>query len=176
MNPPHNLAAEYLQDVLGTFEGMKKLADKTMAQLDDSQFYEVLDPESNSLEALIKHMHGNMLSRWSDFLTTDGEKPTRKRDGEFESSRFSRTELADLWEQGWDTLFQALRSLTPDDLLRTVFIRGEARTVLQAIQRQISHYGYHVGQIVFLGKHLKGEGWQTLSIARGQSKAFRPGS
>ncbi|KPV60371.1 hypothetical protein QJ48_06135 [Paenibacillus sp. A3] len=166
MNQPIQLGDEFLKESILAFESMKKLADGTMSQLEDAHFYETIDPESNSMELLIKHMHGNMISRWTDFLTTDGEKPDRNRDGEFEVSRLPRTELLRLWEAGWERVFQALRSLTPEDVLRTVYIRGEAHTVLKAIQRQVSHYGYHVGQIVFLGKHLKSEHWQTLSIPR----------
>jgi hypothetical protein len=175
MNETVLLADLYLDEVISSFMKMKKQGDRTMAQLDDQQFYAVLDPESNSIEVLIRHMNGNMLSRWTDFLTTDGEKPNRARDEEFEAKRLGREELKKLWEQGWDTLFLALRSLTPDHLLQQVYIRGEAHTVMQAIQRQIAHYSYHVGQIVFLGKHLKSTDWQTLSIARGQSKAYKPG-
>jgi hypothetical protein len=174
MTHPQDFAGEFLQEALHTFTNMKKLADKTMAQLNDPDFYVTLDPESNSMEILIKHMHGNMLSRWKDFLTTDGEKPTRDRDGEFEASHFTREQLIQLWEDGWDTVFTTLQSLTPENLLETINIRGEAHTVMKAIQRQISHYGQHVGQMVFLGKHLKHESWQTLSIARGQSKSFNP--
>ncbi|MFB0845317.1 DUF1572 family protein [Paenibacillus oleatilyticus] len=157
MNQPFQLGDEFLKESISAFESMKKLADGTISQLEDAHFYETIDPESNSLEILIKHMHGNMISRWTDFLTTDGE---------FEVSRLPRAELLRLWEEGWERVFQALRSLTPEDVLRTVYIRGEAHTVLKAIQRQVSHYGYHVGQIVFLGKHLKSEHWQTLSIPR----------
>ncbi|NEN82528.1 DUF1572 family protein [Paenibacillus elgii] len=166
MNQPIQLGDEFLKESISAFESMKKLADGTMSQLEDAHFYETIDPESNSLELLIKHMHGNMISRWTDFLTTDGEKSDRNRDGEFEVSRLPRAELLRLWEEGWERVFQTLRSLTPEDVLRTVYIRGEAHTVLKAIQRQVSHYGYHVGQIVFLGKHLKSDHWQTLSIPR----------
>ncbi|WP_127488979.1 DUF1572 family protein [Paenibacillus ehimensis] len=166
MNQPFQLGEEFLKESISAFDSMKKLADRTMSQLEDAHFYETIDPESNSLEILIKHMHGNMMSRWTDFLTTDGEKPDRNRDGEFEADRLPRTELLRLWEEGWERVFQTLRSLTPGDVLRTVYIRGEAHTVLKAIQRQVSHYGYHVGQIVFLGKHLKSDRWQTLSIPR----------
>jgi hypothetical protein len=171
--PQLDLAEEYKKTVVDRLERIKTLADKTFAHLDDSDFYEVLDPESNSLEMLIKHMHGNMFSYWTDFLTSDGDKPSRDRDGEFEASHFSREKLLGLWEQGWDTLFSTLRELSSEDLLRTVYIRGEAHTVVQAIERQIFHNGYHVGQMVFLGKHLKYEAWQTLSIARGQSRSYR---
>lgn len=167
-------AASFLKDTIETFRSMKKLADRAMAQLDDSQFHASLDPESNSLETLITHVHGNMISRWTDFLNSDGEKPTRDRDGEFEPKQWSRKRLLSLWEEGWSTLFSALNDLRPEDVLRTVTIRGEAHTVLQAIQRQVSHYGYHVGQIVFLAKHLRSSHWQTLSIARGQSKLYKP--
>ncbi|WP_036745473.1 DUF1572 family protein [Paenibacillus sp. UNC451MF] len=164
----------YLQESIQAFQSMKKLADRAMEQVDDSQFHHVLDQESNSLEVMILHMHGNMLSRWTDFLTSDGEKPTRNRDGEFEAKGLDRKALIELWEQGWAVLFDTLLSLQPEDLLRNVTIRGEAHTVLKAIQRQVSHYGYHVGQIVFLAKHLGNPHWQTLSIARGQSKTFKP--
>ncbi|UJF36135.1 DUF1572 family protein [Paenibacillus hexagrammi] len=164
----------FLQESIQAFESMKKLADKTMAQLEDGHFQYQLDAESNSLETMITHMHGNMLSRWTDFLTTDGEKESRDRDGEFEPKGLSRAELLELWEAGWGVLFTTLRSLQPDDVLKTVHIRQQPHTVIQAIQRQVSHYGYHVGQIVFLGKHLAGNHWNTLSIARGQSKSFRP--
>lgn len=167
-------AAYFLQDTIQTFRSMKKLADRAMEQLEASQFHAAPDPESNSMEIIIKHMHGNMLSRWTDFLTSDGEKPTRDRDGEFESVALEREQLLQLWEEGWSALLSALDSLGPDDVLRTVTIRGEAHTVLQAIQRQVSHYGYHVGQMVYLAKHLRSAQWQTLSIARGQSRSFQP--
>ncbi|WP_261807862.1 DUF1572 domain-containing protein [Paenibacillus sp. N3.4] len=143
----------FVQESIRAFESMKQLADRTFAQVEEEQFYLTLDSESNSLEVLIMHMHGNMLSRWTDFLTSDGEKETRERDGEFENKQLSNEELLALWEEGWGVLLGTLRSLTPDDLLKTVYIRGEGNTVVNAIQRQVSHYGYHVGQIVFLGKH-----------------------
>ncbi|SDN85304.1 Protein of unknown function [Paenibacillus sp. yr247] len=168
------VADVFLQESIRAFENMKKLADNALAQADDSHFYQTLDEESNSLEVLIKHMHGNMLSRWTDFLTTDGEKETRERDGEFESSQHSREELISIWEEGWKVLFTALHALTPEDVLKTIQIRGEENSVLKAIQRQVSHYGYHVGQIVFLSKHWASHHWETLSIARGQSKSFKP--
>ncbi|MFE5318963.1 DUF1572 family protein [Paenibacillus sp. NPDC056579] len=169
-----SVAAYFLQDTIQTFRSMKKLADRAMEQLEASQFRAAPDPESNSMEIIIKHMHGNMLSRWADFLTSDGEKPTRDRDGEFESGALDREQLLQLWEEGWSALFAALEDLGPDDVLRTVTIRGEAHTVLQAIQRQVSHYGYHVGQMVYLAKHLRSAHWQTLSIAKGQSRGFKP--
>lgn len=169
-----HVAQVFLEESIRAFASMKKLADQAFAQADDAHFYQTLDEKSNSLEVLIKHMHGNMLSRWIDFLTSDGEKETRERDNEFESSHLTREELISLWEAGWKVLFDALNALTPDDVLRIVRIRGQELTVIQAIQRQVSHYGYHVGQIVFLSKHWANEGWKTLSIARGQSKMFKP--
>jgi hypothetical protein len=174
MTTNSEVAEVFLQESIRAFENMKKLADKTMAQLDDVHFHLTLDAESNSMEILIKHMHGNMISRWKDFLTSDGEKESRNRDGEFESKKLSREELVSLWEEGWNVLFHTLRSLKKSDVLSTIYIRGEAHSVLQAIQRQVSHYGYHVGQMVFLGKHLASDNWQTLSIARGKSQAFKP--
>lgn len=174
MSDNTQVAQVFLLESIRAFENMKKLADKAFAQTEDAHFYLTLDEESNSLELLIKHMHGNMLSRWTDFLTTDGEKESRQRDGEFESSQYSREELISTWEEGWKVLFDTLHGLTPDDVLRTVQIRGEGHSVLQAIQRQVSHYGYHVGQIVLLSKHWANQHWETLSIARGQSKAFKP--
>ncbi|AEI39551.1 DUF1572 family protein [Paenibacillus mucilaginosus] len=176
MGEAQELGKVMLEESIQAFRSMKALGDRTLAQLEDVQFGEALDPESNSMEVLIRHMHGNMVSRWTDFLTTDGEKPDRDRDGEFEGAGAGREELLALWEAGWAVVFGTLESLQPADLLRTVTIRGEAHTVVKAIQRQVSHYGYHVGQMVFLGKHLRSESWQTLSIARGQSRAFRPGT
>ncbi|MGG1515080.1 DUF1572 family protein [Paenibacillus oryzisoli] len=169
-----NVAEVFLLESIRAFQSMKKLGDKSFAQTDEAFFNQTIDPESNSLEVLIKHMHGNMRSRWTDFLTSDGEKPDRERDGEFEGGHASKAELLALWEEGWKILFDTLHSLTPDDVLREVTIRGEKHSVVQAIQRQVSHYGYHVGQIVFLCKHWSSQDWQTLSIARGQSKAFKP--
>lgn len=174
MSDNTQVADVFLQESIRAFQSMKKLADKAFAQTEDSFFYQTIDEESNSLEVLIKHMHGNMLSRWTDFLTSDGEKETRDRDGEFETENLSRSDLIALWEEGWQVLFATLHALTSDDVLSHVRIRGESHTVLQAIQRQVSHYGYHVGQIVLLCKHWSSQDWQTLSIARGQSKLFKP--
>jgi hypothetical protein len=165
------LAKHYLETVLATFKKQKTLAEKAFAQLESKHFHVTLDAESNSVAVIIKHMSGNMRSRWQDFLTTDGEKSDRDRDQEFNSNE-SVSELMQLWEEGWRILFTTLESLTPDDLLKTVLIRAQPYTVLQAIERQVDHYAYHVGQIVFLAKHLQSETWQTLSVARGQSRAF----
>ncbi|MDD9267701.1 DUF1572 family protein [Paenibacillus sp. GCM10023248] len=174
MSDHSQVANAFLEESIRAFTSMKKLGDGALAQTADEHFYQSLDEESNSLEVLIKHMHGNMLSRWTDFLTTDGEKESRNRDAEFEGGRSSREELLALWEEGWQVLFDALGALTPEDVLRTVRIRGQEHTVIGAVQRQVSHYGYHVGQIVFLSKHWTSGSWRTLSIARGQSQTFKP--
>ena len=166
-------AALYLEDVADQFRAYKRLADRALAQVRDEDLFVTLDPESNSLAVLIQHMAGNLISRWTDFLTTDGEKPDRNRDTEFERYEAdTRDALMARWESGWGLLFAALEPLTDDDLQKTVSIRGEAHTVLQAINRQLTHYASHVGQIVFLAKHLAGPRWKTLSIPRGQSRQF----
>ena len=159
----------YLTDVRSRFASLKKLADDALKQA-DADFFTVLGPEDNSLAVIVKHMGGNIVSRWGN-LSEDGESETRDRDAEFVISD-SREDLLTRWETGWDTLFRALDSLNPDKLLDTVTIRGEAHTVLQAINRQLSHYAYHVGQMVFLAKHFQGEAWESLSIPRGESAAF----
>ena len=159
----------YLTDVRSRFASLKKLADDALKQA-DADFFTVLGPEDNSLAVIVKHLSGNMVSRWGN-LSEDGESETRGRDAEFVISD-SREDLLTRWETGWDTLFRALDSLSPDKLLDTVTIRGEAHTVLQAINRQLSHYAYHVGQMVFLAKHFQGEAWESLSIPRGESAAF----
>jgi hypothetical protein len=143
-----------------------------MAQVSDDQLYISLDPEMNSIALIVKHMAGNMCSRWSDFLESDGEKPGRNRDCEFEQPPESREALIKLWETGWQMLFTAVESLTEADLSRTVTIRGEPHSVTQAINRQLAHYPYHCGQIVFLAKHLRHESWQSLSVPRGHSQEF----
>ncbi len=162
----------YLKDSLDVFRYYKTLAERAMAQCTDAQLFESLDPESNSIAIIVKHMAGNMRSRWRDFLTTDGEKPDRNRDTEFESPATTRAELMDQWNAGWKWVFDALEPLTDADLTRTVTIRGEAHSVMQAINRQVAHYSHHIGQIVFLAKHLCGEHWKSLSIPRKQSAAF----
>lgn len=164
----------YLTDTLERFRSLKKLADGALAQVTEGEFFAVLDRESNSLAILVKHMAGNMRSRWRDFLTSDGEKPDRHRDSEFEvdPSTTSRQRLLQFWESGWADLFHAIEALEPTDLGRTVLIRAEPHRAIEAIQRQLAHYGYHVGQIVQLAKHWRGPSWKTLSIARGQSDEF----
>jgi len=165
---------EFLKQTLATFKSQKSLGDKTFAQLGDEQFFLAPNAETNSIAVTIQHMAGNMRSRFTDFLTTDGEKPDRNRDGEFEAQPLTRAQLVEQWEAGWQVVFGTVGALTSADLLRTVYIRSEAHTVMQALIRQLSHYGYHVGQIVYAGKFLKDAGWKTLSIERGKSKDWRP--
>jgi uncharacterized damage-inducible protein DinB len=168
-----DIGRRYLDDAVGEFRKYKKYADRAVAQVSDDEFFRQIDRESNSIALIMKHISGNQHSRWKDFLTTDGEKPDRDRDTEFE--RFdsdTKEKLLARWEEGWRLLFEALAPLTGEDLQRTVSIRGEAHTVLQAIQRQLTHYASHVGQIVFLAKHLAGDRWKTLSIPRGKSRQF----
>ncbi len=164
--------ASYLKDSLAIFRQYKKLAEGAIAQLTDEQLLAVLDTEMNSISTIVKHMAGNMRSRWTDFLISDGEKPDRDRDSEFSDPPQNRRELLDLWEDGWNRVFAALSPLSDDDLGRTVKIRGEAHTVMQAINRQIAHYAYHCGQVVFLAKHLHHKDWKCLSVPRGQSMSF----
>lgn len=169
---PLEFTTSYIQDSLAVFRQYKSMAEKAMAQLDDSQLTAALDPEMNSIAQIVKHMAGNMRSRWTDFLTSDGEKPDRHRDTEFEDPPANRAGILALWEQGWKTCFAAIEPLTDADLGRTVYIRGEAHSVMQAINRQIAHYACHIGQIVFLAKHLKSSTWKSLSIPRGQSEQY----
>ena len=162
----------YLEDSLAVLRYYKKLADHAMAQVTDEQLNTVLDPEMNSIALIVKHMAGNMRSRWVDFLTTDGEKPDRNRDTEFVNPPSTRQELTQLWEHGWDCLFGALGPLSEADMGRTVRIRGEAHSVMQAINRQVAHYSYHVGQILLLAKHFQHERWQSPSVPRNRSAEF----
>src|SRR5579864_170451 len=169
---PHQLNTSYLQDSIGLFRYYKKLGDRAMAQCPDEALFVTLDAESNSIAIIVKHMAGNMRSRWLDFLTTDGEKPDRNRDTEFETPPVTRAQLTEMWERGWKYVFDALEPLTEADLTRTVTIRSEPHSVMQAISRQLAHYAHHVGQILFLAKHLtftKTGKWESLSIARGKS-------
>ncbi len=168
-----DLGALVLRTCLKELRQIKALGDKAMAQLADPEFFAALDPESNSVAVIVKHMAGNMRSRWTDFLTSDGEKPDRLRDGEFElGPGTTRAEVMRWWEDGWRVTFGAIEPLGADDLPRTVLIRREPHTVVEAIARQIVHYGEHVGQIVFLAKHLRSSQWQSLSIPRGKSEEF----
>ena len=168
-----SLARHYLEDAVLNLRGYKKLAEGAIGQTTDEEFFRALDEEANSIAAIIKHMAGNMLSRWTDFLTTDGEKPDRNRDMEFViTPGTTRDEILAEWERGWACVFKTVESLWPEDLLKTVLIRGEEHTVVKAINRQMTHYGYHVGQIVFLAKHFKSSGWESLSIPRNRSAEF----
>jgi hypothetical protein len=162
----------YIEDALAVFRYYKKLADRAMEQVSDEQLFISLDEEANSIAIVVKHMAGNMRSRWSDFLTSDGEKPGRNRDSEFVDPPETREGLLAVWEDGWAHLFHALESLTDADLGRTVTIRGEAHSVMQAINRQLAHYPYHVGQIVLLAKHFACHRWQSLSVPRNKSAEF----
>jgi uncharacterized damage-inducible protein DinB len=169
-----DLAAHYIEEARRQMRGHKRLAEGAMAQLKDEELFITLDPESNSVAVLVKHMAGNMRSRFTDFLTTDGEKPDRFRDQEFEvNPATTRAELMKSWEDGWARVFSAIDSLTPGDVIRTVTIRGEPHTVLQAVNRQIAHYAHHTGQIIFLAKHLRSGDWKTLSIPRGKSENYK---
>ncbi|HYO12377.1 MAG TPA: DUF1572 family protein [Thermoanaerobaculia bacterium] len=164
-------AALYLDDVKVQFRKLKDLAEGALAQVRDEDLFATLDPESNNLAILMQHMAGNLRSRWTDFLHSDGEKPDRDRDSEFVlAAGTTREELFERWEEGWRCLFQALSALSEEDLALTVLIRAEPHSVIKAINRQLTHYGYHVGQIVFLAKHLASDHWKTLSVPRGGTR------
>jgi len=162
----------YIEDSLTLFRYYKKLAERAMEQVTDEQLFAMLDEEANSIGIVVKHMAGNMRSRWTDFLTTDGEKPDRHRDTEFVDPPATRNALLNVWEDGWTRLFRALEPLSDADLGRTVTIRGEAHSVMQAVNRQVAHYAHHVGQIVMLAKHFAGDRWQSLSVPRNRSAEF----
>jgi uncharacterized damage-inducible protein DinB len=166
------LTTSYLEDSTELFRYYKKLAERAMDQVTDEQLFATLDEEANSIAIIVKHMAGNMHSRWTDLLTTDGEKPNRDRDCEFVDPPATRKALLDAWEDSWTCLFRTLESLSDADLGRTVIIRGEDHSVMQAINRQVAHYAYHMGQIVMLAKHFAHGHWQSLSVARNQSAEF----
>lgn len=168
----HQFTTSYVKDSIDLFRYYKKQGDKAIAQCPDNGLFAALDPESNSIAILVKHLAGNMRSRWTDFLTSDGEKPDRHRDTEFETPPQTRADLVTMWGRGWKILFDALEPLTDADLGRTVTIRTEPHSVMQAINRQVAHYSHHVGQIVFLAKHFAGPDWKTLSVPRGKSQQF----
>jgi len=167
-----SIAELHLVEALATFRSQKDLADRAIKQLEDQHLHQALDSNTNNIAVIMKHMAGNMRSRWTDLLTNDGEKPWRDRDGEFIDDFTSAQQLRDCWEQGWDCLFAALSALGPDDLDKTIHIRGEPHTVIKAIDRQLSHYGYHVGQIVLIARILAKDRWTTLTIPRGQSAQY----
>lgn len=168
----HRFTTSYIEDALSLFRFYKKMGEGAMAQVSDDQLVAVLDPEMNSIALVVKHMAGNMRSRWTDFLTTDGEKPDRNRDSEFEEPPTTRSEVMRVWEAGWDCVFRALEPLSPEYISKTVYIRGEPHSVMQAVNRQLTHYAYHVGQIVFLAKHFQHTNWNSLSVPRGASVQF----
>ena len=169
-----DVAAHYLDEAHRQMRGHKRLAEGAMAQLKDEELFITLDPESNSIAVIVKHMAGNMRSRFTDFLTTDGEKPDRDRDQEFElSPATTRADLTKWWEEGWARVFATIEALKPEDVMRKVTVRGEPHTVLQGINRQIAHYAHHTGQIVFLAKHIRSSKWKTLSIPRGKSEDYK---
>jgi len=168
-----SLGEHYLEDALRTFRNYKKLAERAFAQTSAEDFFRTIDDESNSIAIIVKHMAGNMLSRWTDFLTTDGEKPDRNRDMEFVMlPDTTKADMLAYWEKGWASVFAAIEPLTPEDLMIVVQIRGQDHTVIQAINRQLSHYANHIGQIVYLAKHFKSRDWQTLSVPKNKSAEF----
>ena len=162
----------FLQSAIKRLSYYKELGDKTFDQLSESDFHFKPNEESNSIAIIIQHMAGNMLSRWTDFLTTDGEKDWRNRDVEFEEQHLIKEQLINFWQKGWDCCLNSLTALTEDDLLKTIYIRNEGLLAIDAINRQLAHYPYHVGQIIYLSKLIKNEHWQNLSIAKGQSGQF----
>src|SRR5437667_1610023 len=171
----HKFSTSYTEDSLSLFRYYKKLGEGALEQVSDDQLFASLDPEMNSIAIIVKHIAGNMRSRWTDFLTSDGEKPDRNRDTEFEEPPKTRAELLELWERGWKYVFDALPPLTDADVGRTVTIRNEPHSVMQAINRQIAHYSHHIGQILFLAKHFataKTGKWNSLSVPRGKSTQF----
>lgn len=170
------ITTNYLSSIKWMFNYCKELGDKTLAQIDDEQIHWKCNKESNSIAIIVQHMAGNMLSRLTDFLTTDGEKPWRKRDDEFEVHSIKKITLLEQWNKGWNCLFNTINSLTENDLTKTVFIRNEQHTVIEAINRQIAHLSYHVGQIVLIAKMILNENWKTLSIPKGKSKEFNAGN
>jgi len=168
-----SITEAYLSDAIASFRAYKKLAEKALAQVEDEEYFITLDEESNSIAVIMKHIAGNMLSRWTDFLTTDGEKPDRHRDMEFViEPQTTKDDLLAYWEKGWSCLFGALEPLTPEDFDRKVLIRGQEHTIVQAINRHLTHYAYHIGQTAFLAKHFRSSEWKSLSIPRNRSAEF----
>ena len=162
----------YLEGIKKQFDYYKMLGDQTFEQVSDEQLFWQYNEESNSIGIIVKHLWGNMLSRWTDFLSSDGEKEWRNRDAEFDADIRNREELVQKWEEGWNCLFQAIDPLTDDDLNKEIYIRNQGHSVIEAINRQLAHYAYHIGQIVFIGKMIQSNAWQSLSIPKGGSKAF----
>ena len=162
----------YKSDSLQSFRNYRKMAERAIEQIDDEEFFETIDAEANSVAVVVKHIAGNLHSRWRDFLTSDGEKPDRNRDAEFEMIDDSRESLMKFWESGWQTLFDNIEPLTVEDFSKIVTIRGEPHTIVEAINRQLTHYAYHVGQIVLLAKHFRSVDWKTLSVPKNKSAEF----
>lgn len=169
---PHEFTTSYLKDSLAILRQYKAWGDRALAQLNDEEIARQLDEDSNSIAQIVKHLVGNMRSRWTDFLTTDGEKPDRNRDSEFVQPPATKAATLELWESGWRTVFDALELLGDEDVNRTVVIRGEPHSVMQAIQRQVGHYALHIGQIILLAKHFRGTNWKTLTIPKNRSAEF----
>lgn len=163
---------DYLTDAIRSFRDYKKLAERAVEQVSDEEFFTAIDAEANSIAVVVKHIAGNLHSRWKDFLTTDGEKPARNRDTEFEMIGDTRKSLMAFWESGWQTLFDAIGPLSEEDFSKTITIRGEPHTIVEAINRQLTHYSYHIGQIVLLAKHFKSADWKTLSVPKNKSAEF----
>ena len=166
------MSLDYLNSVKKQFVYYKQLGDKTIEQLTEEQLFWQYNPESNSIATIVKHLWGNMLSRWSNFLTTDGEKEWRNRDAEFENDLTSKTEVLQKWNEGWSCFFDALNTLTDNDLSQTIYIRNMGHTVIEAINRQLAHYPYHIGQMVFIGKMMCNQNWVSLSIPKGKSETY----
>ena len=161
-----------LKNTISVFDYYKSLGEKAMAQISDEALFQMPDEKSNSISVIVKHLHGNMLSRWTDFLTTDGEKEWRDRDSEFEETIETRDEVMKQWNEGWACVFSALNTLHPEDFDKTVYIRNMGQTVLEAIMRQMAHYAYHIGQIVYLARLFNEGDWKTLTIPKGGSAAY----
>jgi hypothetical protein len=168
-----NFNAAYLEDVRRGLRGYKRMAENAIAQLSPEEIFRQIDPEANSVAVIMKHISGNMRSRFTDFLTSDGEKPSRHRDQEFIQENLTQEELMQTWGKEWQCFFNTLESLKPEDVERTITIRGEEHTVLQALNRALMHYVQHIGQIIFLAKHIRGAAWKSLSIPRGKSEEFK---
>jgi hypothetical protein len=162
----------YITSVIKLFQNYKRQGDRTFDQLSEEELLWRPNSASNSIAMIVQHMEGNMLSRWTNFMTEDGEKEWRKRDAEFDFTKISKSEMTEMWSRGWDCLFEALNSIKEKDLEKIIYIRNQGHTVLEAINRQLAHYSLHIGQILYIGKMLRGEEWQSLSIAKGGSEAF----
>lgn len=167
-----SIEKQFLTNSFKEFHGIKKLGDRSIEQLNNEELHLKPASESNSISIIIRHLNGNMISRWTDFLTTDGEKPSRNRDDEFEGNYNSKVELLTDWENGWKIVFTTIEGLKEEDVLKTIKIRGEDHSVIQAIQRQISHYGLHIGQIIYIAKLIKNDKFTSLSIPKGKSQQF----